>query len=303
MYYNLELFGEKLKSIRKSLNLNKKELAEMAFIADKTIRRYESGKVMPNFDVLESLSPYYKTDLAALLIQCRFDDYSVFYSIKNKMDLRLYNKSDSDLQKELKELDILLSSAKNKYCINLINQLVVFIKAVAFYNNEKYDLAYDKFIEAMKITTPSFDLDKYNSYIFSSMEIRILMNIGLIINKFKDKDKYLEILEFCINNIECNDEIFPILCSNLAGAYFRIKNYQRALEYSDIGIQFCVEYQNSNSLSNLYYIKGCAEYRLDIKEHVDTLKTSVYLSRAFKQDKLENIIIEKCKKNFDIDLL
>ncbi len=303
MYCNFELFGKKLKDIRKKLNLNKKELAEMVSIADKTIRRYESGKVMPSFDILETLSPYYKTDLVDLLIQCRFDDYSFFHSIKNRMEIALDNKKDDDLQKELKDLNILLSSTKNQYCLNLINQLIIFIEAVELYNNEKYNLAHDKFVEAIKITTPNFSLDNYTSYIFSSMEVRILMNIALIFNKLYDKVKYLEILEFCINSIEYTDEICPMICNNLAGAYIRNNNYKKGLEYSNIGIQSCIENRNFSSLSNLYYSKGYNECRLNMKEHIESLNTSIYLCKAFKQDKLRNIIIEKCKKHLGVDLL
>ncbi len=302
MYYNLELFGKKLKEIRTKLNFKRNEISRDAMVADKTIKRYESGKVMPNFDILEDLSPFYKTDLVTLLIECRFDDYSVFHAIKNRIEITLHNKKDKDLQKELKDLNILLSSTKNQYCINLINQLIIFIEAIELYNNQKYNLAHDKFIEAIKITTPNFNLDNYNSYIFSSMEARILMNIALIFNKLNDKIKYLEILEFCITFIECTDEICPIICNNLAGAYIRVKNYQKALEYSNVGIQSCIENQNSSCLSNLYYTKGCAECRLDMKEHIESLNTSIYLCKAFKQDKLRNIIIEKCRKHFDIDL-
>jgi len=302
LHYNLELFGKKLKTIRKKLNLNKKDIAEMAFVADKTIRRYESGKVKPNFDILETLSPYYKTDLVALLIQCRFDDYSVFYAIKNRIEIKLGNQ-DNTFKKELRDLNILLSSTKNKYCIDLINQLIIFIEAIELYNNSRIDLAQDNFIKAIKITTPNFNLNNYDSYIFSSIEVRILMNIALIFNKLNDKIKYIEILEFCINSIEYTDEIRPTLCNNLAVAYIRNKNYQKSLLYSNIGIQACIENQNSNCLSNLYYTKGCAEYRLNMKEHIESLNTTIYLCRAFKQDNLRNFIIERCKKYLDIDLL
>jgi len=301
LYCNLELFGRKLKEIRTKLNFKRNEIANNAMVADKTIKRYESGKVKPNFDILETLSPYYKTDLVALLIQCRFDDYSLFHTIKNRIEIKLSNQ-EKDLQKELKDLNILLSSTKNKYCIDLINQLIIFIEAIEFYSNKKYNLANDKFIEAIKITTPDFNLYNYNSYIFSSMEVRILMNIALIFNKLDDEIKYIEILEFCINSIEYTDEICPILCNNLSGAYIRNHNYQKALEYSNIGIQSCIENQNLNSLGNLYYIKGCAEFRLNMKEHIESLNTSIYLCKAFKQDKLKNIIIERCKKYFGIDL-
>lgn len=302
LYYDLELFGEKLKNIRKNLKLSQKDLAEQTFVAERTIRRYESGKVMPSFDMLETMSAYYKTDLAALLIDCRFDDYSVFNSLKNKLDLRFYNKSDQELNKELDELDILLSTAKNQYCINLIIQLKIFIEAIELYNNNNFDLAYERFIESMKITTPKFNMDKYHLFILSSMEIRILMNISLIVNKRSDKSKYLEILEFCINNIELTDTIFPILCTNLAGAYIRINNYEKSLHYSNIGINYCIDNQNTTLLSNLYYTKGFSEFRLNNEKYIDTLRISLYLCKAYKQEKLYKIIVERCKEFSGINL-
>ncbi len=301
-YYDLELFGEKLKKIRKNLNLSQNDLAERVFVAERTIRRYESGKVMPNFDMLETMSAYYKTDLAALLIDCRFDDYSAYNSIKNRLDLRLYNKNEYDLHKELNELDILLSTAKNQYCINLIDQLKIFIEAIELYDKNNFDLSYEKFIEAMKITTPKFNMDKYYLFILSSMEIRILMNISLIINKRSDNAKYLEILEFCINNTESTDTLFPILCTNIGGAYIRVYDYEKSLHYSNIGIDYCVENQNTLLLSNLYYTKGFCEFRLGIEEYIDTFRTSLYLCKAYKQEQLGNIIIERCKKFTGIDL-
>ncbi len=301
MYYNLELFGKKLKEIRIDLNLNPKEMAKKTFVADKTIRRYESGKVLPNFDILETMSPYYKTDLVALLIQCRFDDYPIFNTIKNRIEMRLSNQ-ETDLQKELRDLNTLLSSTKNKYSIIFINQLIVFIEAIYLYRDEKNDLAYDKFIEAIKITTKNFNIDNYESYIFSSTEVRILMNIALIYNRMHNDNEYVKMMEFCSNSVESTDDICPMICNNLASAYIRNKNYQKALEYSNIGIQARVENQNANCLSNLYYTKGYAECRLNMKEHVESLYTSIYLCKALKQDKLKSIIIEKCKKYLDVDL-
>ncbi len=301
MFYNLELFGKKLKEIRKNLNLTQTQIAEQAIIAEMTIGRYESGKVMPNFDILEILSKFYKTDLVALLIQYRFDDYLVFHTIKNRIEMKLSNQ-ENNLKKELKDLNILLSSTKNKYSINLINQLIIFIEALRLYNDEKNELAYDKFIDAIKITTQNFDINNYKSYIFSSMEVRILMNIALIFNKLDDNDMYLEIMEFCINSIEYNDEICPILYNNLASAYIRNGNYQKALKYSNIGIQSCIENRNSDCLNILYYTKGVSECRLNMEEHIDSFNISIYLCKAFKKDKLKSIIIERCKNYLNIDL-
>ena len=134
------------------------------------------------------------------------------------------------------------------------------------------------------------------------MEIRILMNIALTYYNTNNDDKCTEIIEFCINSTELDDEICPILCNNLAGVYIKNKNYKRTLEISNIGIQSSIESQNTICISTLYYLKGYAEYRLDIKDYMKSLSTSIYLCIAYKQDRLKNIIIEKCKNHLKIDL-
>ena len=301
MYYNLILFGKEMMEIRKNLKLSKKEISEKSFISDKTIRRYEAGESKPNFDILELLSPFYKTDLVNLLIKHRLDDYHVFYTIKKRIDVKLGNQ-ENDLRLELKDLNILLASTKNKYFIDLINQFKIFIEAIELSDSEKIYLAYEKFTKAIEVTNPYFNFDKYTSYTFSSMEIRILVNIALIFYKLDKRDKYMEILDFCINTIEYTDEVCPMVCNNLAGAYFRIENYQKTLEYSNIGIQSCLESENFNFLYNLYYTKGVAEYKLDIEDYVESLKTSIYLCKANKKNNLKDIIIERCRDYLGIDL-
>ena len=67
MSYNLEVFSQKLRSIRKSLKLHKDYIADKTGISVKTIVRLENGKCLPNLDTLELLSPLYKTDLVSLL--------------------------------------------------------------------------------------------------------------------------------------------------------------------------------------------------------------------------------------------
>lgn len=302
MIYNLDLFGKKLKEIRNTLNLNQKDISESTSIDDATIRRIENGKVLPKLDTLEILSPIFKEDLISLLIQYRFDDYSVFCEIKNKIELKLDGGEPHTLHSEFEGLNILLSSTKNPYYINLIRQLILLTESIILYKDNNNNRALNKLVESIKITTPTFNLDDYNAFVYSSMEIRILMNIAFALNRLNDKEKYLELLEFCINSVGADDETYPKLCHNLAGAYIRNKDFQKSLVFSNMGIKSCQENRNLNGLNLLYYGKGIAEYRLGEEEYIESLKTSIYLCRSLGQDKLENTIINNCKEFLGIDL-
>lgn len=292
----------KLKELRENLNLTQKEVSESAHIDAATLRRIEAGKVIPKFETLESLSPVLKHDLILLLLEYRFDDFSVFYDIKNRMESKFDSSDLDNLNNELKELRNLLSLTENKYYKNLIVQLILFSEAIILYNNNDNNKALNKLIKSIKITTPKFNLSNYNSFAYSSMEIRILMNIALVLYKLNDETKYLEILEFCIKEVNTDDEVYPKVCYNLAGAYTRNKEYEKALHFYNMGIIACQDNRNLGGLSLLYYAKGIAEYKLARGEYIESLKTSLYLCKAFGQTKLENIIKKNCREVFGIDL-
>ena len=306
MFYNLELFGRKLKEIRKVLKLNQKCIAEITNIDDKTIRRIENGKVLPKLDTLEILSPIYKEDLISLLLDYRFDDPSVFYGIKNQIEFKLDNGEQNTLHSEFKGLNILLSSTENPYFKSLINQLLLFTEAAIIYkdnnSNNNTNTALTKLLKAIRITIPPFNLDDYASFVYSSMEIRILMNIAFVVNKLNNKERYLEIMEFCINSVDTGDELYPKLCHNLAGAYIRNKEYQKSLVITTLGIEFCQKNRSFSGLNILYYGKGFAEYYLGKAEHLKSLNLSISLCEAFGQNTLKNTIIDNCNEILDLNL-
>lgn len=303
MNRNLILFGKTLENIRKKLGFTQNYVSTLSGINSETLRRIENGKVIPKFETLEFLSNAYKQDLNALFLNYRLEDYSYFYELRNRLEGKFDRDEFYSLNIELKELNMLINYINSPYYKNLINQLIQLTEAVILYkDNNNYSTALNALVETFKITIPTFSLDNYDSFIYSSMDIRILMNIAFVLNKLNDKTRYLEIMEFCINSIDSNDEIYPKLCHNLAGAFRRNKDFQKALDFSNTGITSCQKNRNFNGLNLLYYGKGIAEYMLNKGEYIESLKTSIYLCEAFGQDKLKNTIVKNCKEVFGIDL-
>lgn len=165
-----------------------------------------------------------------------------------------------------------------------------------------YNQILNKLIKTIKISTPTFDLLNYELFIYSPMEIRILMNIALILNKMGYKEKYRDILKFCLENLDFKDKLFPKICHNLAGAYRRNKDFHKSLVYSNMGIESLQKSNSINGLNVLYYGKGIAEYKLGKKEYIETLNISLLLSKTFNQHKIVDSIIDNCKNVFGIDL-
>lgn len=303
MVFYIDKFGQDVKEIRVGLCLTQKEASLLSGVNTETIRRIEAGKVIPKFETLDYLSTVYKQDLNRLFLQYRMDDYSYYYEIKNRLENK-FDKDESDtLGVELRELNSILNYMKNTFYKELIIQLILFTEAIISYKQTKDNIqALNKFIEAIKITTSEFDLDGYNLSAYSTMEIRILMHIAFLMNKFGNKEKYLEILDFCIEVTDFNDQLYPKLCHNLSGAFIRKNYYEKALEYSNLGIKSSQQNRNINGLNILYYGKGIAEYKLDKPEYKKSLNIAFTLCEAFEQYELKETMINNCRDIFGIEI-
>ena len=302
MYYNLFLFGERLKNIREKLGLTQKQVVDMALIDERTLRRMERGKVIPKLETLEALSVIYKTDLVSAIIESRITDYSMLLQTQRNIDLKLINEEMSNFDNELKLIDKLLENIENEYYKILITQFKFFLYGIRYYKNKEYQNAMDMYINAIKQTLNDFSLDNYKEYSFSLMEIRILMNIALVEDKCEQDEKYEEILKFCINQCDENNEIYPRICHNLAGVYRKKEEYSRALFYDNKGIEICKKNMFADTLAVLYYGKAFAEYRLEKTEYKKSLDLSLQLCNIFEQIELMKQIIVNCEDVLGIDM-
>ena len=302
MYYNLFLFGKRLKDIREKLGLTQKQVVDMALIDERTLRRMELGKVIPKLETLEALSVIYKTDLVSAIIESRITDYSMLLQTQRNIDLKLINEEMSNFDNELKLIDKLLENIENEYYKILITQFKFFLYGIRYYKNKEYQNAIDMYINAIKQTLNDFSLDNYKEYSFSLMEIRILMNIALVEDKCEQDEKYEEILKFCINQCDENNEIYPRICHNLAGVYRKKEEYSRALFYDNKGIEICKKNMFADTLAVLYYGKAFVEYRLEKTEYKKSLDLSLQLCKIFEQIELMKQIIVNCEDVLGIDM-
>lgn len=302
MYYNLFLFGKRLKDIREKLGLTQKQVVDMALIDERTLRRMERGKVIPKLETLEALSVIYKTDLVSAIIESRITDYSMLLQTQRNIDLKLINEEMSNFDNELKLIDKLLENIENEYYKILITQFKFFLYGIRYYKNKEYQNAMDMYINAIKQTLNDFSLDNYKEYSFSLMEIRILMNIALVEDKCEQDEKYEEILKFCINQCDENNEIYPRICHNLAGVYRKKEEYSRALFYDNKGIEICKKNMFADTLAVLYYGKAFVEYRLEKTEYKKSLDLSLQLCKIFEQIELMKQIIVNCEDVLGIDM-
>ena len=212
-HYNLNLFGKRLRKIRKQFGFTLENVSVLSGISYDALGRIEGGKVIPKYETLEYLSIIYKQDLNALLLSYRIDDYSAFYDIKTGLEAKIDRDEFYTLDVEVREFEKLIESINSEFYKIYIEQLILLTEAIILYKKDhENNVALNKLIKAMKLTNTDFTLNDYSSFIYSSMEMRILMNIAFILNRLNNKEKYLEILEFCLSAVDsciCQPKTVP----------------------------------------------------------------------------------------------
>lgn len=299
LYFNLSLFGRRVRRLRKQLKLTQSDLSAASRINIETIRRIEAGKVLPRLDTLEYLSPALKVDLQAILLKCRLDDYYVFHQITNRIE-QIYDKDDIDgLHGVYRDLSELRKSINNEYYATAIDQLLLLISATFSYKIDgDLNLALAKLINSLRMTTADFSLGNYDAFVYTDLEIRLLMHMALVLNQLGTQDKYLEILQFCANHSSQEDIIYPKVLHNLAGAYIRNRNYAKALECTTSAIDWCKQNRNFTGLHLLYYNKGLCQFHLGNQNYADSVAKSVFLCEIYGYVKLRRKIAENYREVF-----
>lgn len=304
-YYDLKAFGNELREIRKSLGLTQKDIADRALINMDTLRRIENGKVMPKQETLDSISIILKRDLNEVLLKYRLNDYSTFSKIKNSIENKIESGEFDELRKKAQKLKRIIQEGKmSLYYTQLLKQLFFLVEGIIEKTvNNNLEKALEKLIQAMRITIPEFTLENYTAFVYNSMEIRILMNIALLIENKESPEKCIRKFLFCLKYLEEDNVAERIkIYYNLSYCYHLLSDYDKALYYADLGIKTCVKHKLLNGLDILYFRKGIAEYRLNKKSYIDSLIKAIHLFDILGHEKLKQIAIENCNKIYNIEL-
>ncbi|WP_350344569.1 helix-turn-helix transcriptional regulator [Proteinivorax tanatarense] len=292
MEYSLTTFGGKLRSLRKKRFLTQLDVFKATGVNVETLRRIEQGKVVPKIETLEHLSPVLKKDVLLLFFKHRYQDHSLLQEKITDLERTLDNSDFSKLELKVEKINKMLPMIKNKYYKKLIQQQLLFAKGIIRYKKENEpSKALDMLIKAIKMTTPKFQLDNFQSYVYSSTEVRILMNIGMIVNSLGRNKEYLNILEFSIKTVKDTDELYPKICHNLAGAYIRKGHYINGLKYSNLGVDWCKNNRFYAGLNLLYYSKGVCQFYLKDESYKSSVELAICLCEAYGQDKLKKLML------------
>lgn len=293
--YDLSKFSSRLKSIRKTLGYAQLEVSESTGINSDTLRRLENGLSIPRFDTLEVLSQFYKVNLILLL-----DSYKISSQLSYYYDLIDYYMINNDTESITRTIqnfeENIIINEFNMVDIRDIEQLKLFfigLKLSYQSNNEANKDSLNYLVKALQISNPLFNIDNWQSYKYNFLELRILFAIASIEGHNRNCVLSNEILLMILSYLDTSkyakhyEKVLVIKSySIMSYNYHRLDQHDMALEYSEKGIQFCIDNSIMTYLALLLSRKGMAMYHLKMDGYQAFILQAIELLKIQKNDSL-----------------
>lgn len=313
-YHTVE-FGNRIRNIRKGLNLSQQDVSNKSGINLDTLRKIENGYVVPRYDTLEILSITYKIDLLDIFKNYRFT--SDLYEIYNMLDRYIVEYQVEKL-KTIKDRIYRLDEEVYSMMVlaSEISKLKMLIDAIYILNrnnnnpSEKQLLkAKNTLVDALKVYNPDFLLDKVTIYKYTYFDIRILIILSVVVRKLNDGLLSNRILCFILDITDKSshasfmEKLLVIkIYINISYNHYMMDNPRDTLEYSDDGIDFAQSNSLMYGLPLLYMRKGIAQLKIGSGDHLDSIKKSLYLLEIQGNMKLKSIYENVLKNKYNIVL-
>lgn len=263
------------------------------------LSRYETGQRFPKkimFDTLierlgESSKYYNYVGDYTDYIQCQYREKLIYYSMSHNDD-----KIDYYLEK--------YKSSSDK--LDLLDEQ--FISMILISKEKSPEEKIDKYMDAIEMTIPNFEIENISNYLLSHTEISIINAMACCYKKLGDKDTALEIfngLAFYIDkNITSTHEKLrnqSLVLANLTNLLLLKKQYIDVLYWANKGIEICLQNHDSYFLPILYHAKCKALIQIgNIKEAKELSVYTYYLFKVNGQEQLANLIQKDLKNSSDI---
>lgn len=306
-------FGEYLKTLRKKLKITQSTITEKTGINPDTIRRIESGQVIPRYDTLSILSTIYKVDLVR-----KFTDYqseTTLMSLYSKLDHLLLNhdlKGVQALKNDLAHLCVNDHIAPNLIHKNELEQFKAYLEVLEIHMSDgpyTSNYAIDCIQNAIQLTVPKFSVNTFDRLTYNAFEVRLLLLYAVLWNKcdcFKISNDILffilDYINFLFSDALTTARYLIKVHFNISYNFQRLDVYEKALEHANLGIEIGHGQLIYNDLYSLYYRKFTAELMLQQPGYMHSLRKCIRLMDLLGNKNLMNQYIQITQAVYGIDL-
>ena len=237
--YEMKRFGNKLKTIRIECDMTQAKVAKLSTVSIDTLRRIENGYVTPRYETLVTLTNIYQKDLLKL-----FDNYTEDLNLVtyyNQIDEAILE-NDLSIAKTL--YDELVSEVINedveKNQVDQINykQILCFLETRQLFYDKRHEIKNTiehNIIESIKLRIHDFQLDKFEKYNYTHVELRLLLLLAINYQPTNHlKPKVLIFLNSMLikNNFEkYNMELRLKILYHLSYTAFRLEDDKQAIQW------------------------------------------------------------------------
>ncbi|WP_353893895.1 helix-turn-helix transcriptional regulator [Proteinivorax hydrogeniformans] len=299
-----------MRKIRKNLGYSQLDVKEIGSISADTLRRIESGKVIPRYDTLELLSIVYKQDLLEVLKKYRQE--KLLFEYHDDLDYIITSTDKHEIIKLQECIEARIKSIDYNTVLNPkeIDQFLAFIKAFKVHNtghSTEIKIVKVNLINKLRLTIPSFNIKKFDTFNYCYIEYRILLLLSLLIAKEDDFTQSNKILYFILSQLlddkfktKYIESLIAKVYSNIAYNYHMLDKHQKVIEVCCKGINYCLDKDVFRPLYLLYYRQGIAQFHQGAREYQASIENSFYLLKTTQNNTLLKKYVKASKDKYGI---
>lgn len=302
--------GEVIRQRRLELGLTQEELCE-GICEPMTISRFENGRQTPS-----------RNRIKALLQRLGLPD-DRFFGLLSAKEMQI-----SNLEKEITSCHVRFERAtpeeKNRIREDtfakhrelemvidkddtLSRQLILRSKYLLGTENGPYslDVGLSMLLEAMRLTSPKFDLDQIGRGLYTENEIKLINNMancyiraGRHYDAIDILKPLLRYLQTNMKNIPPNRAQIPMVAFNYARELAIVRRFNDAIEIAEYARRICIDYGVYTSLSGVLMILAECHYHLGDHEKSEELYRQAYYLFKIIEDEHNLAIIKVEAKEF-----
>lgn len=307
--------GEVIRQRRLELGLTQEELCE-GICEPMTISRFENGRQTPS-----------RNRIKAILQRLGLPD-DRFFGLLSAKEMQI-----SNIEKEITSCHVRFARAtpeeKNKIREEtfakhrelegvidkddtLSRQLILRSKYLLGTENGPYSLdeGLSMLLEAMRMTSPKFDLDQIGQGLYTENEIKLINNMancyiraGRHYDAIDVLKPLLHYLQTHMKNIPPNRAQIPMVAFNYARELEIVKRFDDAIEIAEYAREICIDYGVYTSLSGVLMILAECHYHLgDHEKSVELYRQAYYLFKIIEDEDNLAIIKVEAKEFLGLEL-
>lgn len=300
--------GEMIRQRRMELELKQNELCQ-GICEPTTMCRIESGKQTPSLNQLKVLlqrlglpdERYYaivsKNEMLISDLQTEIVSSNVFRDPQRGLPKieeleKIADPDDRPIRQFILRSKVLLGKIENG-------------QIVPYTNDEKLDMLF----EAIRLTSPNFDIDAICDGLYSVDEVKVINQIALIYSQLEQREKVIDIYRQLLAYIENHFQntvqfgsLFSLVAFNYARELDLVGRYTEAIKVSEINWKACVQYEAYYYLpSTIAIIAECYHFLNQDEKSKAYYKQALYLFKAIDNKRGLKIITDDAKKYFGDD--